>query len=356
MSNVEHLSILKEGVERWNEWRNQNPGMRPDLSNGDLSITGFRGINFSRTDLSGADLFRSDLADATLTYANLNDANLNYVSLVNATLAKASLVQTDLTHANLSYANLRRAILRNADFTCAHLRHTNFSNALLYQAKFVGAKIGSTMFVNNDLSETRGLDSVEHNGPSIIAIDTIYRSKGRIPEIFLRRAGVPENFITYMMSLTRKSFEFYSCFISYSSNDQEFAERIYLDLQSQGVRCWFAPEDLKIGDKIRDTIDESIRIHDKLLLVLSQTSVSSQWVEQEVETALAREREQGRVVLFPIRVDEAVMNRNEGWPAFIKRTRQIGDFSKWKDHDAYQKSFKRLTRDLMAEEHAEDRA
>lgn len=66
------------------------------------------------------------------------------------------------------------------------------------------------------------------------------------------------------------------------------------------MRCWFAPEDLKIGAEIRTGIDESILVHDKLLLVLSETSVKSQWVQQEVETALAKEREQGRTVLFPI--------------------------------------------------------
>ena len=39
---------------------------------------------------------------------------------------------------------------------------------------------------------------------------------------------------------------------------------------------------MKIGDKIRLRIDESIRIHDELLLVLSENSVASQWVEHEV--------------------------------------------------------------------------
>jgi hypothetical protein len=73
------------------------------------------------------------------------------------------------------------------------------------------------------------------------------------------------------------------------------------------VRCWFAPHDLPIGARIRPAIDESIRLHDKLLLVLSETSVGSQWVEQEVETALSREREpEGKTVLFPIRIDGSV--------------------------------------------------
>src|SRR5438045_1468739 len=101
-----------------------------------------------------------------------------------------------------------------------------------------------------------------------------------------------------MPSLTIDPIEFYSCFISYSSLDENFAERLYSDLQDSGIRCWYAPEDLKIGEEIRVGIDQSIRLHDKLLLVLSETSVKSQWVQQEVETALAKERELGRTVLF----------------------------------------------------------
>jgi hypothetical protein len=62
------------------------------------------------------------------------------------------------------------------------------------------------------LSDVLRLDDIRHLTPSHISIDTIYRSKGKIPEPFLRRAGVPENFITYMRSLTGSAFEFYSRF------------------------------------------------------------------------------------------------------------------------------------------------
>src|SRR6185436_14620160 len=95
---------------------------------------------------------------------------------------------------------------------------------------------------------------------STIGIDTIYKSKGRIPESFLRGAGVPDSFIIYMRSLTGTAFDFYSCFISYSTKDQAFADRLHADLQAKGVRCWLAPHDLPIGAKILDAIDEAIRL------------------------------------------------------------------------------------------------
>jgi hypothetical protein len=91
---------------------------------------------------------------------------------------------------------------------------------------------------------------------------------GRLPEVFLRGCGLPDNWIEYLPSLLNEPVKFYSCFISYSSKDEEFAKRLHADLQNSGVRCWFAPEDMKIGDKIRPVIDESIRVYDKLLLIL----------------------------------------------------------------------------------------
>jgi hypothetical protein len=36
MSNPEHLKILKQGVEAWNKWREENPDFRPNLSGADL--------------------------------------------------------------------------------------------------------------------------------------------------------------------------------------------------------------------------------------------------------------------------------------------------------------------------------
>jgi hypothetical protein len=106
---------------------------------------------------------------------------------------------------------------------------------------------------------------------------------------------------------------------------------------------------MKIGDKIRPVIDQSIRAYDKLLIILSENSLNSFWVESEVEKAFAEERRRKQIVLFPVRLDEAVMEADEAWASEIRDTRHIGDFSRWKDHDAYQQAFERLLRDLKAE-------
>lgn len=105
---------------------------------------------------------------------------------------------------------------------------------------------------------------------------------------------------------------------------------------------------MKIGDPIRPTIDRQIQLRDKLLVILSENSVQSEWVGDEVEAAIEEEKESDRLVLFPIRLDDSVLNTREDWAAKIKRRRHIGDFSNWKDESAYRKAFERLLRDLKA--------
>jgi hypothetical protein len=84
--------------------------------------------------------------------------------------------------------------------------------------------------------------------------------------------------------------------------------------------------------------------------------VHSDWVRDEVESCFDREEREKSLVLFPVRLDDAIMDTDAAWAASIRRQRQIGDFSKWKDHDSYQKAFDRLLKDLKAEAERADTA
>src|SRR5258708_17103907 len=338
MADQHQLDILRQGQDVWNTWRWKHTSTtRPDLS----------GADHSEADLSGTDLNNADLSEADLIGANLGSANLSGAHLSGANLSAAYLSGANLSGADFSVAHINNADLNNADLTSADLTSADLSEADLSEADLSSATVGWTQFDSIDLRTVRGLETVEHQGPSSIGIDTIYRSEGHIPEVFLRKAGVPEDFLAYMRSLITRPIEYQTCFISHSSRDQEFADRLYTDLQSKGVRCWFAPEDMKIGDKIRQRIDESIRQYDKLLLILSAHSVASWWVEYEVEKALAKEDEKHTLVLFPVRLDHAVMQSTTSWAAHLKRMRHITDFTGWKQHDDYQKALTRLFRDLQ---------
>ena len=327
------LEILKQGVENWNRWRtaNKDIAIHPNLNGVNLHGVELDGANFEGTRLEAA-----DLSEASLTNANFRGAILNRINL---------------NKADLSWGNLYFAMIQSADLRGADLQFVNLSRADLRDANIDGSKMQWSVLGYLDLRTVRGLEGVRHVGPSTIGLDTIFASNGQIPQAFLRGAGVPETFMEYIGSLAHKPFEFYSCFISYSSQDQEFADRLYADLQASGVRCWFAREDLKIGDKFRQRIDEAIRFHDKLLVVLSKSSVNSSWVEDEVEAAFARERKENKAVLFPIRLDDTVMRTDKAWAATLQRMRHIGDFSFWHNQKSYEKVFQRLLRDLQESNH-----
>ena len=160
-----------------------------------------------------------------------------------------------------------------------------------------------------------------------------------------------------MGSLAGKALEFYSCFISYSTKDQEFADRLHADLQDNGVRCWFAPHDIQAGKKIHEQIDEAIRRYERLLLILSPNSMNSEWVQTEIRKARKRERTEKKRVLFPVRLisfeairDWELFDADEGKDLAVEiREYYIPDFSNWKNHDSFAKEFKKLLRDLKAE-------
>jgi hypothetical protein len=160
-----------------------------------------------------------------------------------------------------------------------------------------------TVLVDLNLDSVVGLERCYQGGPSFIDHRTLQKS-GSLPISFLRGVGLPEPLIEYLPALLKQAIQHYSCFISYSTKDQEFAERIHADLQNKGVRCWFAPHDMPIGGKILDEIDAAIRLRDKLLLILSEHSIKSDWVEDEVTKAFEEERNRGQIVLFPIRLDD----------------------------------------------------
>jgi uncharacterized protein YjbI with pentapeptide repeats len=348
MANQEQLEILMRGATAWNSWRETNLVLAFDLTQADLSEAYLSWANLNQTQLVGTNLFRADLSQADLRWANLKDANLSEAYLIGANLTDA-----DLTGADLSWSNFR-----GADLSGTKIKGARVSNA----------RIGNTIFAFTNLSEVIGLETVIHLGPSSIGIETIYASQRVIPEIFLRGCGLSDFQIEtvklatpgldaeQVTDITYKihqlylggGIQYYSCFISYNSEDQGFAQRLHDDLQNNSVRCWFAPEDMKVGDQIRPTIDRQIRLRDKLLVILSENSVQSEWVGDEVEAALEEEQASDRLVLFPIRLDDAVMDTRDDWAAKIKRRRHIGDFSNWKDEGSYRKAFERLLRDLKA--------
>ncbi|MCG8489298.1 MAG: toll/interleukin-1 receptor domain-containing protein [Candidatus Thiodiazotropha sp.] len=324
MAILEQLEILKQGPSVWNAWRRENkvkidlsditlhdtraPWRKEELTEIDLEGVNFRSANLENTTLRGANLQRADLSNANLRYSTLRRANLS------GTILRG----TNLTGANLTLASLRDA---------------NLTNALMWE----------TILARTDLRDVTGLEHVKHGGPSVIDHRTFRRSS-KFPYEFLRGIGLPDNIIKQYT--TTKTEEYEDCFISYSSADEEFVTRFYNDLQAAGVRCWFAPEDLGLGAKIRTTLHDAIESTSRFIVVLSENSIRSEWVEDEVERALEIERKINTVLLLPIRIDDSVMSCGAGWASSLQRIRNIADFTRWPEPAHYNKSMERVLNEL----------
>jgi hypothetical protein len=317
-------------------------------------------------DLSGADLSRADLRNADLSGANLSRARLDDAELVAATLLGA----------NLAGASLEDAGINGADLTGANLGGALFLRTRVYQAKLTDALLSYTTLIDVDLCHAHDLLGVKHFGPSYLDVSTLERCRGRLPDAFLVGAGLPDwqiqmaklfdpalrsaqrNDVLYEIHRLQEGAPvvFFSVFISYSSEDEEFCSKLHDDLQKAGVRCWFAPHDARSGQKLHEQIERAIHVQDRLLLVLSESSMASSWVKTEIASARAKEREQDRNVLFPIRL--IPFEEIQKWKLFDAdagtdtgrevREYLIPDFSTWRDPEKYRGAFDKLVRDLRA--------
>lgn len=123
LSVEEMVSLLKEDVAEWNNWKEQNRSLK--------------------TNLKGVDLSEANLRRANLRGVDLSEANLRKADLRGADLGKAVLIKTDFRQADLSNVNLKRVNLRGA----------NLSDANLHKADLIGAKLRDTIFKKAILSE-----------------------------------------------------------------------------------------------------------------------------------------------------------------------------------------------------------
>jgi hypothetical protein len=360
MATQEHLNVLYEGVNTWNEWRLQESVIRPDLSDvvlreADLTWANLRGAILRGADLISADMTEADLSEADLSEAHLRGAslraaNLDWAFLRGADLTGADLEGAVLSDANLSGANLTGANLSGAKLTGANLTGANFFGANLTGAIFLEAQVADTKFGNVDLSEVTGLSTVRHGGPSSIGIDTVYRSHGGVPDVFLRGAGVPESFIGFIKSLEGQKQQMYACTISYAGKDQRFCDRLYADLQARGIRTWYFPKYSKRSKEFLQEIQIYQRIFDKVIFVCSKHSLNPRSIAHEIDTNLKRERVEHKDVFYPILLDDFLV---AGWQHPHKRIvmeRVAADFRGWTRSDnRYQQGLKNLIASLRVQ-------
>ena len=351
-----------------------------DLSEANLSGADLSDANLSGTDLRGADLRDAALSDAGLSSAILIEADLSGADfdgtdlrgaelfgadLSSAKLFGANLSRANLRSANLGGTNLRGANLRNGDLGGADLRGAILGGADLRGANFEGSALGWTSLGYVDLGSAVGLATVEHYGPSSIGTDTLERTAASLGndlarqaevEAFLRGAGVNDGLLDFWRTYIGQPIDFYrGCFISHAHADKVLAKRLCNDLQAAGIRCWLDDHQILPSDRLLESIDKGIRTWDKVLLCCSEASLTSHWVNAEIDEALKNEERlwKGRskrvLALIPINLD-GYLFKWDGDQASILTDRQA-NFVGWEsDNSIYQEQFERIVQALRADD------
>lgn len=316
---------------------------------GDLDLRGIdlRGACLKNVDLTGTGLSGANLAGADLTWADFTRADLR-----GADLTKANLSFVDFNFTNLQDARLIGARLFGAFLSGVHLTRTDFHECLLDFTSFVGV----------DLRLAVGLDSINSVGPSTVGTDTLAASLGQIPEVFLRGCGLsdweikaarlydpdlPRDLATNLLYEIENlrfdsAFQLNPLFISYSHRDSAFVDTVERLLDKAGVRYWRDVAHATAG-RLEKQIDRAIRHNPTVLLVLSENSVQSDWVEWEASKARGLEKELKRDVLCPVALDDSWKTCE--WPGWLRQQimdHNILDFSKWKDAAMMGSQFRKL--------------
>lgn len=361
---------------------------RADLSRAQLETARLDGVELQAADLSGADLRGAHLSEAHLRDAVLCGAYFTGADLRRADLRGTDLRDAHLRHLNLHGVNLGGADLRNADLGGADLRDVDLGDADLGDADLTEATIhrtivcgtnldclfGETIFGRLDLTQAIGLGSAGHSAPSTVAVETLELSKGMIPEDFLRGCGLsPWEILSTKLydpamtppQLVEVQYEIFDawtkgkgmingCFISYSWKDAKFVNKLHDRLTAEGVNVWLDRHDMVAGP-IQDQVWRSIQLHHAVILVMSEDSTRSDWVENELDMARRKEKEEGRPVLCPIALDDAwkrKIDAGEGpgdpsrplWRTLAQKL--VLDFSSWKTKK-FDEEFGKLVRGLQ---------
>lgn len=92
MANPEHLARLLDPLADWNQWRQENSSIVPDLSGADLTGQPLMGL-----DLSHANLRRADVTGISLWEVDLTGAHAQGLKARNAQFSRCKLNETELS-------------------------------------------------------------------------------------------------------------------------------------------------------------------------------------------------------------------------------------------------------------------
>lgn len=330
-----------------------------NLANSVFEAVNFDSADLQKTDLSGSTFRNCQFDQAIFFGANLQNCVFDNLRATHCIFIGADLYGSHINNSEILYCDFTDACLIETVFESSYPIANTFTNSWFQFTSFLRSP-----FTLNDLSQTHHPDSgyctidvvsldlsarllranfdVQHDS---VDSESLYRQREVAEDLenvekFFVRCGLPGNIFKLYWNLV-SSAQHESVFISYSTHDEEFARELQSELSKQGIETWFAPHDMQGGKTILDQIQRGIRAKDRVILILSESSMSSAWVGTEIRESLESDR--GIAKLFPVRLVDyskirswRLFDADAGTDLAVKiREFFIPDFSDWADRDKF---------------------
>ena len=234
-------------------------------------------------------------------------------------------------------------LLDLADLSGAEMRGATLHRATLDDAIFDGVSLEMTLIADCDLSRVLALERVRHMGPSIIGADSLGRSRGLIPESFLRSAGVAEALIASQPRLQGFQRSDPRVLLLGSVKDADFIGRVLEDLRESGTLCWSLYVDDEPAFRDQGSVGERAAYYDRLALVCSANSLQNPFGSRYF-SELSRDGSPGRSIL-PLVIDDQLFTSSEPLCADLRVLKTV-DWRGWEDWAVYQRGLATMSASL----------
>ena len=235
-------------------------------------------------------------------------------------------------------------IIDRTGFNYVDLRYCNFINTILFDTSFVNCSM-----LENTIIKTERL---KYDSQASIDLQTIIKSENISFDILKHYFNINDPNIKTIVSKVATKVEFKKVFISFSFKDKKFVQRLYDQLTSKGIPCFFWMKDAPPGQPLEDIMTSGIKVHDKVLFIASKDSLKSNACQFELSEGRKKQAETWENTIFPIHIDDflfqvtknqirPIEQANEYWANIeeIKRVNSV-DFSEFNKDRINIKKFK----------------
>lgn len=327
----------------------------------DFQATTFEDCTFQACQFQGCDFFGAVFRECTFLGCYMFEAFYSRASFINCVFVQTSMKDSVITGVTFTRTNID-GIKFDGFSEATRKANGVLSPALAAKATDIGAfrniidDASLDMTISMMSARRRALSSLEghsfQDGESYADRNAKHFSSLTEIGAFLRSTTLTADEIQAFLRRYKTAAEARSFFISYSFRDSRIAEQLADRLGARGSVVWFAPDTMKSGAQISTQLDSGLYQADVLLVLVSQHSLTSDWVRREIQEFHRLQRHEPERKLCPIKLDGSWEPgsdfpglEDEEASAWFKGHYAL-DFSTWQDPPAFSSAFERLAREF----------